>query len=164
MDAVQTTNETGTGNIEGREITHRKLDTDEFDLDEIKDGANLIDMRNKTIEIVNKNIKLTKYLKGLYKKKAELDTTYELQKKEIERREIEANSRREKKERLQITELTNLIKSQIDPELISKIKHNENEISICEVTGKNHSLVSDQIKNYNISDTTFRKSINSNIL
>lgn len=135
--------------------------TAKFDLSKLGPTHDLPDIKNKAAEILDKNIDLSKYQKMLYRHRGELQAEYDEQKKKIELDEIKKNKAKKRNEQLTKDQLGVLIDSKIDSELIKAMKNTENEIKICEIVSKNHATASQQLQNYNISDTTWRKYLHS---
>jgi hypothetical protein len=152
MEPIQESNE-------GREAVkrYRADELTQFELLTLPENTDIKLIRNKSVEIINKNIDLTKHQKELYKTKAKLNSKYKDERKIVEIAEINSNKLKEKKEQLTKDQLEVIVKSKISESLLKEIDLNESEINQCELISKNHNLVSKQLQNYNLSDSTYRK-------
>ena len=160
METISTTDEGRNDNPSRREVDQ----LDKFTLDQLKDNAGIIDIRNKSIEIINKNNDLVRFQKKAYLKKYTTETLIKDARREFELNEINKNKLKTKPEQLTKDQLEVLIMSKIPSNLLNDLSKIENEISICEIISKNHNLVSDQLKNYNLSEVTRRKGLENNNL
>jgi len=135
--------------------------TERYDISNLGSQATLNDIKKKATEIADKNTELVKYHRILYRQKLELKEKYDEYRRSVELEEIKNNKSKKRTEQLTKDQLNVLIESKIPSEIIKAIKDTENEITISELISKNHLMVSEQLKNYNMSDTTQRRYVHN---
>lgn len=121
-------------------------------------------IQGKCQEIINKHKNLTKYHRLLLRQLCSLKERYKEERGKIELPEIKSNNEKKRGEKLTKDQLEVLINSKLDKEMINAIENIENEIHICEITSKDHYLISEQLKTYNLTESSYQKYIRSNAL
>lgn len=157
MESIFGVDENRIGNSQEREEP-----TNKFEITKLNVDSNLKDIKIKSIEIINKNTELIKFQKKLRRDLFCKEEVYREKKEPIEVNLIKANKDKKRNEQYTKEQLSSMVDSQIDIELRKDIRKLRFEIEQCEITGRNHFLVSEQIKNYNISESAWNKYLNSN--
>lgn len=164
METLQELNEERKGfKTKGKDDITGQFDIDEFEKpNDTKNIKSVI--QGKCEEIINKHKNLTKYHRLLLRQLNSIRTKYNQERREIELDEIKLNNTKGRNEKFTKDQLEVLINSKINSNLIDAINNIENEIKICESISKDHFLISEQLKTYNLTESSYQKYLRSNSL